>query len=226
VPTCGAPALAPAVQALESVLVRELGEREVTRRHAAGRALVGHGAVLRDLDVGRARRDLDQLVGGTRTGRGRVLAHHVQTVSGHEEPLVVRREVAGARVLQRGRQGRRGGCAARAGADTEPALAGNGDVERVTRRLKGATAHHHVDRADLGAEADLSGVGAARAGRGAAAAALHLRQRVAEGHAARLVAERVDIRDVGCGHVEHDLVCFEAADGGKHASHHWGIVSL
>src|SRR4051794_39872736 len=57
-------------------------------------------------------------------------------------------------------------------------------------------------------------------------AALQLVQGILERDARRLVAERVDVRDVVCGDIEHRLVLLEAADRGEHASHHEGICSF
>src|SRR3954464_1753251 len=133
---------------LERALVLELREREVARGHtrATTGRLVGHRAVLADRDVARAGRDLDQRV-GTGTTRGGAAYHVLAFLRGHVA-LVVGREVAGARVLERGRH-----CRCGRGADPEPAVARDRDVERVAGGLESTTAHQVVDRADLRAEA-------------------------------------------------------------------------
>jgi hypothetical protein len=66
----------------------------------------------------------------------------------------------------------------------------------------------------------------ALAAAGRRGAGLELGERVAERRAARLVAERVHVRDVVRGRVEHDLVRLEAADRGEHPSHHRDIPCL
>ncbi len=43
---------------------------------------------------------------------------------------------------------------------------------------------------------------------------------------ARLVADRVDVREVVRGDVEEDLVCLEPARGGEHGTHHRDIESF
>ena len=75
-------------------------------------------------------------------------------------------------------------------------------------------AHQVVDRAELDAESDLHGVGAAEAGGRPDAPRWSCGQRVGERDARRLVADRVDVGEVVGRHVEHRLVCFEAADRG------------
>ena len=76
------------------------------------------------------------------------------------------------------------------------------------------------------AEADLGGVGAAGLGGRAGGTALHLGQRVGEGDSSRLVADRVDVRDVVRGDVQHRLVHLQSADRGVHASKHGGFSLL
>src|SRR5205823_9756783 len=135
-------------------------------------------AVLTDRDARGALRDLDQLVGARRRGGdGRArhgAADHVETVSRHQVALVVAVEVAGLCVLLGARGERGGGARNRGLADTEPALALDRHVGGVPGGLESARAHHVVDRAELGAQADLRGIRAALAGTLARAAALKL----------------------------------------------------
>ena len=83
-------------------------------------------------------------------------ADDVPAVLRGEVALLVAREVAGARVRDGRRQRRRS-----AGADAEPALALDRDVEDVAGRLQRAALHEVVDRSQRDAEADLLGVRAA-----------------------------------------------------------------
>src|SRR3954451_22798067 len=217
----------PAVagDALQAGLVGEAREREVARgdaRAAAGGG-VGDRAVLADRQVRRAGRDLDERVGPTAAGGA--AAEDVLAVLRDDVAGLVAREVARAgeldvvdRARARGRVGAR---------DTEPAaVALERDVERVAGRLQRAGRHVVVDRAELHAEADLDGVRAALRGVRGGGAALQLRERLLEGRALGLVAERVDVGDVVGRDVQHRLVDLQAADCGIHAAHHGCICSL
>src|SRR3954449_4199821 len=223
----GAARRGPAVarDALQAGLVGELRQREVSRGHAraARGGVVGDRAVLADRQVRRAGGDLDELVRAA-PARGRA-TEHVLAVLGDEVALLVAGEVARAGVLDVRDRGRAGG---RVGArDAEPApVALERDVERVAGRLQRARRHVVVDRAELHAEADLDGVRAALRGVRGGGAALQLRERLLEGRALALVAERVDVRDVVGRDVQHRLVDLQAADRGIHAAHHGCICSL
>src|SRR4051794_4423580 len=223
----GAAGRGPAVarDALQAGLVGELRQREVSRGHAraARGGVVGDRAVLADRQVRRAGGDLDELVRAA-PARGRA-TEHVLAVLGDEVALLVAGEVARAGVLDVRDRGRAGG---RVGArDAEPApVALERDVERVAGRLQRAGRHVVVDRAELDAEADLDGVRAALGGVRRGGAALQLREGLLERRALRLVAERVDVRDVVGRDVQHGLVDLEAANRGVHAAHHGCICSL
>src|SRR3954447_20416841 len=164
-------------QALEAVLVGELGQRDV----AAGRAAVRDGGQRGRLDVARRRDEAhravapDGHVGGARGDVDVAVLHagdggaadDVVARAGDQVALVVAREVARARVGHVGDRRRGRGRVARrrgAGAGAEPAVALDGDVERVAGGLDGAAGHQVVDRAQRHAEADLRRVGAAEAG--------------------------------------------------------------
>src|SRR3954453_1668710 len=217
----------PAVggDALEAGLVREGREREVARRdaRAAGGRVVGDRAVLADRQVRRAGRDLHELVGAARA-RG-VAAEDVLAVLRDQEALLVAGEVARPGVLDVRDRARAGGRVG--GRHAEPAaVALERDVERVAGRLQRARRHVVVDRAELDAEPDLDGVRAALRGVRGGGAALQLRERLLEGRALALVAERVDVGDVVGRDVQHRLVDLQAADRGIHAAHHGCICSL
>src|SRR5262249_30787308 len=157
--------------ALEAGRVVERGERDEAGRHTGARVVdVADLAVLADRHVRRAGRDVQQRVGA----RSRA-ALDVVAVLGDQVAGAVGGEVARAGVLDRARVGGRRARGGGARGDTEEPVALDRDVVRVARGLQGARLHQVVDRAQLGAEADLGGVRATVTTGGAGGTALQLR---------------------------------------------------
>ena len=91
----------------------------------------------------------------------------------------------------------------------EKSVARERKVGILARRLRRSIAEEQVDARDADAETDLLGVRAADGCRRGGRACRCLVERVGERHAARLEADRVDIRDVVADDVHARLVALE-----------------
>ncbi len=104
----------------------------------------------------------------------------------------------------------------------EVAVALDGHVGELARRLQRALSLDRVDATDQHTQTNLLGVDATATALRATCAANRLTQNVLEGDTRLLEAGSVDVGDVIADHVHESLMVLQTGNGGEHGAHHVG----